>query len=67
MFLWVILVLVMAGALVSITVPALYNRYEECVDRCAGVLHQKFSMHYKIVDENIIQRLPKSFSMVKGD
>ncbi|CAA7389272.1 unnamed protein product [Spirodela intermedia] len=61
------LTLAYIGALVSITVPALYNRYEEGVDRCAGLVHQKFSMHYKVVDENIIKRLPKSFSMVKGD
>ncbi|CAA6654631.1 unnamed protein product [Spirodela intermedia] len=61
------LTLAYIGAIVSITVPALYNRYEEGVDRCAGLVHQKFSMHYKVVDENIIKRLPKSFSMVKGD
>ncbi|OAY79969.1 reticulon-like protein B16 [Ananas comosus] len=49
------------GIIVSITIPALYNKFEAHVDRCAGLVHQKFSKHYKIVDENVISRLPRSF------
>ncbi|MQL98420.1 hypothetical protein Taro_031125 [Colocasia esculenta] len=59
------LTLAYIGTIVSITIPALYNKYEERVDRYAGFVHQKFSKHYKIVDENIIRRLPKRFSKTK--
>uniref|UniRef100_A0A1D1Z8G3 Reticulon-like protein n=1 Tax=Anthurium amnicola TaxID=1678845 RepID=A0A1D1Z8G3_9ARAE len=59
------LTLAYIGIIVSITMPALYNKYEEHVDRYAGLVHQKFSKHYNIVDENIIQRLPKRFSKNK--
>ncbi|KAM0953746.1 hypothetical protein DsansV1_C01g0003201 [Dioscorea sansibarensis] len=47
------------GTIMSVTLPALYNKYEERVDRYAGLVHQKFSKHYKVVDENVISRLPK--------
>ncbi|KAJ0979211.1 hypothetical protein J5N97_014685 [Dioscorea zingiberensis] len=47
------------GTIMSVTLPALYNKYEEHVDRYAGLVHQKFSKHYKVVDENVISRLPK--------
>ncbi|KAK1312313.1 Reticulon-like protein B16 [Acorus calamus] len=53
------------GTVISITIPALYNKYEERVDRYAGFVHQKFSKHYKIVDENIISRLPRRFTKDK--
>ncbi|KAK4792087.1 hypothetical protein SAY86_022522 [Trapa natans] len=50
------------GTIISITLPAVYNRHEARVDRCFGVLHKTFSRHYKIVDENFINRLPRSLS-----
>lgn len=53
------------GTIVAITVPALYNKYEEHVDKYAGFVHQKISKHYKIVDESVIRRLPKNFSQNK--
>ncbi|RZC82556.1 hypothetical protein C5167_045341 [Papaver somniferum] len=53
------------GTIVSITIPALYSRYDEHVDRYAGFLHQKFSKHYRTVDENVISRLPRSLSKDK--
>ncbi|KAG6665978.1 hypothetical protein CIPAW_02G198600 [Carya illinoinensis] len=43
--------------IIPITVPALYSKYEEHVDRCCGMTHQQFSKHYKIVDESVISRL----------
>ncbi|XAR71868.1 hypothetical protein NMG60_11018310 [Bertholletia excelsa] len=48
------------GTILSVTVPALYSKYQDPVDRFAGVIHRKFSNHYKIVDENVISRLPRS-------
>ncbi|KAL7108627.1 hypothetical protein ACP275_06G124200 [Erythranthe tilingii] len=48
------------GIIISVTVPALYNRFEDHVDRCAGVIHRKFSKHYKIVDESLHSRLPRT-------
>ncbi|PIA32491.1 hypothetical protein AQUCO_04500241v1 [Aquilegia coerulea] len=48
------------GTIVSITIPALYSKYEEHIDRYAGVVHQKFAKHYRIADENVISRIPRS-------
>ncbi|KAF8369959.1 hypothetical protein HHK36_032010 [Tetracentron sinense] len=53
------------GTIVSITVPAFYNKHEERVDRYAGLVHQKFSKHYRVVDENVFRRLPRSLSKDK--
>lgn len=50
--------LVYIGFILLITVPALYNKYEEPVDRYAGLVSQSFRRHYKIVDENVLRRLP---------
>ncbi|GMH30519.1 hypothetical protein Nepgr_032362 [Nepenthes gracilis] len=53
------------GAIISITIPALYNKYGEPVDRIVSFMHRKFSRHYKIVDENVIGRIPPSISKNK--
>ncbi|KAA8539495.1 hypothetical protein F0562_026187 [Nyssa sinensis] len=53
------------GTILSITVPALYNRFDDRVDRYAGFIHQKFSKHYKIVDESVISRFPQNLSKDK--
>lgn len=53
------------GTIIAITVPALYNRYEQKVDRYAGFIQQKLSRHYKIVDGSMISRIPQSLSKVK--
>ncbi|XP_064954847.1 reticulon-like protein B16 isoform X2 [Musa acuminata AAA Group] len=53
------------GIIVSFTIPALYDKYEDRVDRYAGMVHRKISKHYKIVDENVIRRLPRRFSKSK--
>lgn len=57
--------LVYIGTIVSITVPALYSRFKEPVDRYCGVIHQKFSKHYRVVDESIISRIPRSLAKDK--
>ena len=51
---------VISGTILSVTLPALYNKYEAQVDRCAGTIHRSFSRHYKIVDENVMNRLPRN-------
>ncbi|XP_027162970.1 reticulon-like protein B16 isoform X2 [Coffea eugenioides] len=48
------------GTIIFITLPALYDKFEDRVDRYAGVIHQKFSKHYKIVDESVISRIPRN-------
>ncbi|KAL5974774.1 hypothetical protein ACLOJK_031445 [Asimina triloba] len=53
------------GTIVSITIPALYNKYEERVDRYAGVVHSRISKHYNTVDANVISRIPGRFSKNK--
>lgn len=50
----------MAGTILSITIPVFYNKYEERVDKCCGMIHRKFSQHYKIVDESVTNRIPRS-------
>ncbi|PSS32490.1 Reticulon-like protein [Actinidia chinensis var. chinensis] len=53
------------GIIVSITFPAVYNKYQGHIDRFAGLIHQKISNNYKIVDENVISRIPRSLSKKK--
>lgn len=48
------------GTILCVTLPALYNRFEERVDGCVGTIHRSFSRHYKIVDENVMSRLPRN-------
>lgn len=52
--------LMVAGSIISITLPALYSKNEETVDRCYGKIHRQFSKHYKIVDEGVFNRLPRN-------
>lgn len=53
------------GTIISITIPVLYNKYEEHVDRYAGLVHNRISKHYKTVDTNVISRIPGGFSKNK--
>ncbi|XP_044462338.1 reticulon-like protein B16 isoform X2 [Mangifera indica] len=53
------------GTILAITVPALYSRFEEQVDRCCGLIHNKLSQQYKIVDDNVISRIPGTLSKQK--
>ncbi|KAK3147312.1 hypothetical protein QOZ80_3BG0280810 [Eleusine coracana subsp. coracana] len=55
------------GTIALVTVPALYNKYQRHVDRYAGMVHRNISRHYKIVDENVISRLPRSFARDKDE
>ncbi|XP_070681011.1 reticulon-like protein B16 isoform X2 [Malus domestica] len=48
------------GSILSITLPALYSKYEETVDRCCGKIHRQFSKHYKIVDDGVFNKLPRN-------
>lgn len=43
--------------LAVITVPALYNNYEDHVDRYASIVEQEFIKHYKKFDESVIRRI----------
>jgi hypothetical protein len=57
----------MTGTIALVTIPALYNKYQRPVDRYAGMVHRNISRHYKIVDENVISRLPRRFIRDKED
>lgn len=61
-----VLLKLVIGTIISITVPALYSRYEKHVDRFCGMLHRNFSRHYKVVDESFISKLPRSLSKDKN-
>lgn len=54
------------GTILSLIVPAFYSKYEKHVDKCFGMIHRKFSQHYKIVDESVTNRIPRSLSKDKG-
>lgn len=53
------------GTIILITLPALYSKYDEHVDKYCGMLHHRFSKHYKVVDENVPSRLFRSLSKDK--
>ncbi|KAK7266407.1 hypothetical protein RIF29_19051 [Crotalaria pallida] len=53
------------GTLMMITIPALYRKYGNYIDKCCGVIHHQFSKHYRIVDENVFNRLPRNVSKDK--
>ncbi|XVE90985.1 hypothetical protein DITRI_Ditri20bG0119400 [Diplodiscus trichospermus] len=53
------------GTILSVTVPVFYSKYEQHVDKYCGIIHRKFSHHYKIVDESVINRIPRSLSKDK--
>ncbi|AEE74975.1 Reticulon family protein [Arabidopsis thaliana] len=53
------------GTILSVTIPALYSKYQSKVDKCCGTIHRRLSHHYKIVDENVISRLSWSLSKDK--
>ncbi|OEL19267.1 Reticulon-like protein B16 [Dichanthelium oligosanthes] len=55
------------GTIALVTIPALYDKYQGHVDRYAGMVHRNISRHYKIVDENVISRLPRRFIRDKED
>ncbi|XP_021904230.1 reticulon-like protein B16 isoform X4 [Carica papaya] len=54
------------GAILSITLPALYSKYEERVDKYCGMIQRKFSHHYKVVDDSVIGRIPRTLSRDKN-
>ncbi|KAI3470957.1 hypothetical protein Pfo_027620 [Paulownia fortunei] len=53
------------GIIISITIPALYDKFQDHVDRCVGMIHRKFSKHYKIVDDSLHSRLPRALTKDK--
>ncbi|KAJ9176001.1 hypothetical protein P3X46_014495 [Hevea brasiliensis] len=56
-----------AGTILSITIPALYSKFEEHIDKYCGMIHRKLSHHYKIVDESVTNRIPHSLSKDKDE
>ncbi|XP_010552913.1 PREDICTED: reticulon-like protein B16 isoform X2 [Tarenaya hassleriana] len=57
--------LVYIGTILSVTVPALYSKFKNHIDKCCGMIHRQFSHHYKLVDESVIRRLPWTLSEEK--
>ncbi|KAG2305909.1 hypothetical protein Bca52824_025657 [Brassica carinata] len=53
------------GTILSVTIPALYSKYQSNVDKCCGLIHRQLSHQYKLVDENVISRLSWSLSKDK--
>ncbi|KAG6578480.1 Reticulon-like protein B16 [Cucurbita argyrosperma subsp. argyrosperma] len=53
------------GTIISITIPALYSKYDKHVDRCCGMIRQQFRKHYRVMDESVFSRLPGSLSKDK--
>ncbi|CAO2820754.1 unnamed protein product [Amaranthus hypochondriacus] len=55
------------GTIIFVTIPALYSRFEEPIDKFAGSIHQKFSRQYKVVDDDNVRRLSRSISKDKDE
>eukprot|EP01018_Ginkgo_biloba_P000768 Gb_40791 [translate_table: standard] len=55
------LTLVYISILASFTIPALYNKYEDHVDRYAEILEKVFRKHYKKFDEKVISKVARVF------
>ncbi|KAE8733155.1 Reticulon-like protein B16 [Hibiscus syriacus] len=53
------------GTILSVTLPAVYSKYEEQVDKYCGMIQRKFSQQYKIVDDSVTNRIPRSLSKDK--
>ncbi|XP_016700937.1 reticulon-like protein B16 isoform X3 [Gossypium hirsutum] len=53
------------GTILSVTLPAFYSKYEEPVNKYCGIIQRKFSQQYKIVDDSVTNRIPRSFSKDK--
>ncbi|XP_058207372.1 reticulon-like protein B16 isoform X2 [Rhododendron vialii] len=51
------------GIILSITVPALYNKYQEHVDLFAGQICQRVRNYYNLVDESVISRICRTVAM----
>ncbi|WZY95895.1 reticulon-like protein B16 [Brassica napus] len=57
--------LVYIGTILSVTIPALYSKYQRKIDKCCGLIHRQLSHQYKLVDENVISKLSWSLSKDK--
>lgn len=57
--------MVWTGTILSVTIPALYSKYQRKVDKCCGLIHRQLSHQYKLVDENVISKLSWSLSKDK--
>lgn len=53
------------GVILSVTLPALYDKHQDLVDRVVGNIHLRFSSQYRIVDENVISRIPLNLTKEK--
>ncbi|KAL3650347.1 Reticulon-like protein B16 [Castilleja foliolosa] len=53
------------GIIISITIPALYDKFRDVIDRYVGTIHRQFSKHYKIVDGSLHSRLPRPLTKDK--
>ncbi|KAL4291108.1 hypothetical protein GQ457_14G017860 [Hibiscus cannabinus] len=55
------------GTILLVTLPAFYSKYEEHVNKYCGMIQRKFSQQYKIVDDSVTNRIPRSLSKDKGN
>ncbi|XP_039046107.1 reticulon-like protein B16 [Hibiscus syriacus] len=53
------------GTILSVTFPVFYSKYEEHMNRYCRMIHRKFSQQYKIVDDSVTNRIPRSLSKDK--
>ncbi|XP_043719343.1 reticulon-like protein B11 isoform X2 [Telopea speciosissima] len=57
--------LVYIGILISLTVPALYDKYQDHVDDKLSKTHEVLSSHYRKIDDNILSKIPRSINKEK--
>ncbi|KAF8404954.1 hypothetical protein HHK36_009849 [Tetracentron sinense] len=59
------LTLVYIGVLLSLSVPMLYDKYQDHVDDKLSVTHKVILTQYRKIDENILRKIPMPLNKVK--
>lgn len=47
-----------AGVILSLSVPVLYDKYQEHIDEKLCVTHKVIQAQYRKIDENLLKKLP---------
>eukprot|EP00252_Welwitschia_mirabilis_P019665 TRINITY_DN4611_c0_g1_i2.p1 TRINITY_DN4611_c0_g1~~TRINITY_DN4611_c0_g1_i2.p1 ORF type:complete len:252 (+),score=42.54 TRINITY_DN4611_c0_g1_i2:221-976(+) len=61
------LTLVYISFILSFTVPALYNKYEEHIDRGIAIAHKQVTKQYRSLDESLLSKIPKGLPKQKSN
>lgn len=60
-----ILDILFAGLVILLSIPALYEKYEDQVDRYADIAYNEFRKLFSQFNAHVISKIPKNFSKGK--